>query len=617
MHGSLYRRAAYYGVPMLFCLAVHQFALKTWFFQDDFAWLSLRLGIDSPSDLVHALFSPKAEGTVRTLSERLYFLVFPSLFGLNVVPFKVWTFLTELANIALLIQIARRLTGSPLAGFLAAILWTANAGLALALGWSSAYNEIAFAFIILLAFRLLLQYIDTGQRKYWIWQWIVFLLGFGVLELNVVYPALAAAYAWCCARTLLRRTLYLFIPSLLFIAAHFAFIPASSDPHYKMYVGSSPFTMLWTYWAYTLGGMRVLRDGWQPLALGLVVTIAISASMAFFAAMKLRRREWLPLFLLGWFIVVISPVLPLRDHFSEYYVVVPSIGLAILGAWMLASVRGLAAAAAAVLAVLYLTASIADLHMTERYFYARARRMKFMVLGLESLPKTDAGKTILLDGVDNDLFWSGVSDDPFRLLGISRVYLPPGSEALIDPYAAWGGVSRFVISFNDVVERLRNHDVVVLRLEERQLRNVTQAYLISASKKYVATRPGFVDVADPRFEALVGASWYPAEKDYRWMPKAATVKISVPPGAGQMLRITGFCPAAVVAQGPLEVSFRASGIQLGKAILRKPDQSFELSFPVPPNPPPMMEVEIEVNRTTQIAGDSRPLGLVFGTFTIK
>ncbi len=82
--GSAYRRIAYYGVPMLFCLALHQCALKTWFFQDDFAWLALRLGINSPSDLLHALFAPIAQGTVRTLSERLYFLVFPSLFGLNV-----------------------------------------------------------------------------------------------------------------------------------------------------------------------------------------------------------------------------------------------------------------------------------------------------------------------------------------------------------------------------------------------------------------------------------------------------------------------------------------------------------------------------------------------------
>ena len=62
---------------------------------------------------------------------------------------------------------------------------------------------------------------------------------------------------------------------------------------------------------------------------------------------------------------------------------VPSIGLSILGAWALASARGLAALVAAGLAILYCTVSIADLHMTEKYFYNRARPMKYMVLGLE------------------------------------------------------------------------------------------------------------------------------------------------------------------------------------------------------------------------------------------
>ncbi|HEV2689587.1 MAG TPA: glycosyltransferase family 39 protein, partial [Bryobacteraceae bacterium] len=193
------RQALYYGLPMLFCLAVHWMVLKTWFSSDDFAWLGLRLQVHSPSDLIDVLFRPQAEGTVRTLSERLFFLVFSTLFGLESPPFRIWAFLTQFANVVLLIQITRRLTGSELAGFVAPILWCANAGFALAIGWSAAYNQIACAFFMLLAFYLLLRYVDTGQRKYWIWQWVVFLLGFLVLELNVVYPALAAGYALCCA----------------------------------------------------------------------------------------------------------------------------------------------------------------------------------------------------------------------------------------------------------------------------------------------------------------------------------------------------------------------------------------------------------------------------------
>jgi len=185
---------------MLFCLAVHWLALKTWFLGDDFAWLGLRLELHSPRDLVHILFRPEAQGTVRTISERLFFLIFYSVFGLHAPPFRIWAFLTQFANIVLLVKIANQLTGSTAAGPIAAMLWTANAGLAVALGWSAAYNEIAFAFFILLAFYLFLRHIDTGEKKYWIWQWVVFLLGFGALELNVMYPALAASYALLCAR---------------------------------------------------------------------------------------------------------------------------------------------------------------------------------------------------------------------------------------------------------------------------------------------------------------------------------------------------------------------------------------------------------------------------------
>ena len=615
---SLYRQIAWYGLPILFCLALHQLALKTWFFQDDFAWLALRLDINSPADLWNALFSPKAQGTIRTLSERLYFLVFSSLFGLNIVPFKIWTMLTQFANIVLLMQIARRLTGSAAAAFLAAILWIANAGLALALSWSSAYNEIAFAFVTLLAFRLFLLYLDTGQRKYWIWQWIVFLLGFLVLELNVTYPALAAGYALCCVRRYFRQTLYLFIPSLLFIAAHFAFIPPSTDPHYQMHYASS-LGMLWTYLSYALGGLRDSQADWRPLWLGYSVAIAAGLALAAFAAAKFRRRDWLPLFLFGWFLAVISPVLPLRDHFTEYYVLVPGIGLAILGGWALAGVRGFTAPAAAVLAALYFTVSIADLHMTEKFFYNRARRAKYLVLVLEALPKTETSKTILIEDVDNDLFWSAISDDPFRLLKLDRVYLTPGAEARIDPASGAGIISRFTITFDDVVARLREHQLLVVRPDGRRLLDVTQPYLATVSTKYVALHPGFVDVADPIFQASLGPTWYLPEKDYRWMPKTATVKIAAPQHSGQRLSITGYCPASVLAVGPLAVSFRADGTPLGTATLRNPDQPFELSFPAPSKlaGSSMMEVEIEVSRTTRIPGDQRPLGLVFGTFTMK
>jgi dolichyl-phosphate-mannose-protein mannosyltransferase len=602
---------------MLFCLAVHWLDLKMWFFGDDFAWLGLRQELNSPGDLVHILFRPEAQGTVRTLSERLFFLVFYSIFGLHSPPFRIWAFLTQFVNIVLLVRIARRLTGSSAAGPIAAMLWTANAGLAVALGWSSAYNEIAFAFFVLLAFYLFLRHIDTGQQKYWIWQLLVFLLGFGALELNVMYPALAAGYALCCARAYFRKSLFLFIPSILFTAAHFIFVPAPTDPYYTMHVGAS-LGMLWTYWGFSIGALRSAPVDWRPLWLGLATVISISLGLALFAWKKLRDGTLLPIFLLGWFGLAILPVLPLSHHFTEYYVTVPSIGLALLGAWAMVEARGFTAAIALALAALYLTVSITDIHVTEKYNYARSRRVKYLVTGLESLPKAQANKKLLLAGIDNDLFWTSLYGDPFRLIGIRQVYIVPGSEKDIDPHPEWGGISRFVLGPTEAVLAVKSHQAVVLQLEGRRLLDVTNLYLPKLEQALDGKSFDWVDVVDPQYAGRLGPTWYPAETGFRWMPKTASVKIARPSKAGQVLKVKGYCPAAVVAGGPLEVSFRADGILIGEAS-PKNTGAFELQFRLPVEliGESMMEIEIEVSRTTQVAGDPRVFGLTFGTFTVE
>ena len=612
------RRIAYYGLPMLFCLAVHFLALRTWFSGDDFAWLGLPLDLKSNS-LAHVLFAPEAQGTVRTISERLYFLVFTWIFGLEAPPFRIWAFLTEFANIVLLIQITRRLTGSSLAGFLAPILWIANASLAIAMGWSAAYNEIAFAFFTLLAFRLLLEYIDTGETKYWIWQWVVFVLGFGALELNVMYPGLAAGYALCCARPYFRKTLWLFSPSILFTVVHFAFVKPPTDPYYQMHFDASIATTWWHYWLFGLGAWRPSAIDWRPPWLGLSIALAITVALVWFAAVRLRRRDWLPIFLLGWLFVTILPVLPLKNHFTEYYVMVPIIGIAILGAWAIAQARGWLIPAAVALAGLYFLVSIVDTHVTENYYYKQARKNKYLITALEALPQPDRANKILLSGIDNDTFWACVYDDPFRLIGITEIYLAPGTETAIDAHNEWGGISRFVINPSDAYLAISHGHAKIYEMDGRRLRDLTPIYQPALAAQYAAAHPDFVDVADLTYRSRLGPTWYQPERGFRWMPKTAVVTIAGPRHSGEVLEITGYCPALLVAQGPLDVWFRTEGIEIGKATLRQPDQDFKFDFPMPAKltGQQTLALEIEVSRTTQVGGDKRPLGLIFGTFRMK
>ncbi|HTS48398.1 MAG TPA: hypothetical protein VMH05_10670 [Bryobacteraceae bacterium] len=612
------RRIACYAIPLLFCLAVHWRDLRMWFFNDDFAWLGLPQLVHSPGDLVHVLFSPMAEGTVRTLSERLFFLVFSSVFGLHSPPFRIWVFLTTFASIVLLVDITRRLTGSALAGAVAAMLWTANAGLAMAIGWSSAYNQIAFAFFLLLAFRLLLLYIDTQQRKFWIWQWVVFILGFGALELNVMYPVLAAGYALCCARPFFRKTLLLFIPSALFAAWHLLFIPAPTDPYYHPYYGAALLATFWQYWSYALGALRDAPEDWRPLWLGVSCTLAVTAALLLFAVGKLRKRDWLPMFLLAWFVAMILPVLPFKNHFTEYYVTAPALGLAMLAGWALSKVRGALLAAAVAICAVYLTVSLQDTTVAERYFYDRSRKLKYLITGLQALPKADASKKIILAGVNNDLFWTGFLEDPFRLIGITDIYLLPGSERAIDTHPEWGGIGRYVLSPDNALQILTRHEGAVYQLEGRQLRDVTAPHWTELAE-YVALHSRFLDVGDPASTSRLGPTWYRIENQFRWMPQKATLKIAGPQKDGQLLEVTGYCPAPLLASGPLEVTFLGDGVKIASAKLTDPDKQFDLQFPIPPQlvGRQQLEIEIEVNRTAHIPGDPRQLGLIFGTFRIK
>src|SRR4029077_6940866 len=157
----------------------------------------------------------------------------------NALPFRVVIFATQFANLALVASIGARLTGMRAAGFWAAILWIVNGSLVEPLGWACTYNQVMCGCFLLLAFHFLLRHIQTGRNRYYASQWITFLLGFGALETNLIYPALAAAYTFLCARKYFRRTLPLFGASAIYVAAHLAASPVQKDGVYAMHFDGS------------------------------------------------------------------------------------------------------------------------------------------------------------------------------------------------------------------------------------------------------------------------------------------------------------------------------------------------------------------------------------------
>ena len=91
--------AIWWLVPIVFLFVLYADGLQTWFAQDDFAWLSLLRDVHSFHDVIHTLFAPAAQGTIRPWSERGFFLLFESLFGLDSLPFRICVFVTMTANL--------------------------------------------------------------------------------------------------------------------------------------------------------------------------------------------------------------------------------------------------------------------------------------------------------------------------------------------------------------------------------------------------------------------------------------------------------------------------------------------------------------------------------------
>ena len=608
-----WRRAAWWIAPALICLLVHWRDFASWFRADDFAWLGLGLNRHGLHDYLVALFAPMAQGTIRPWSDRLFFLAGFQLFGFDALPFRIVIFATQFANLALVAWIGTRLTGRRAAGFLAAVLWTISDTAVLPLGWASAYNQVLCGFFLLLAFHFLLRYVETGEARFNRYQWIAFLLGFGAMEVNVVYPALAAAYALLCARKYLARTCLLFVPSVVYVAIHLWAAPGK-DPAYVLHFTGAMLRTLAKYWAWVVGPYEFWAPFPMPLWLIPTAVGLISLGLLAFAA----RRGKVAIFCLAWFVIVIAPVLPLRDHVMEYYAFLPAIGLCWLGGWALVTTwqsaswtRNVALGLATIYVLIMLPRTVA----ASAYNYNVSERVRNLVEGAARAHELHPDATLLLDGVDTELFYNGILEHPFRLLGMDRVYLTPGSERHIDAHAELGDVGEFVLPASELAKALENDQIAVYDVRGPQLRNITTEY---ASQPHDLGLPRRIDVGSPLAAPLLGPEWYAADDSHRWMPRRASLRMAGPASAGQELYLRGYYPAEQFRRGPVTVTASVNSLTLGSQAIRAAGD-FELAFPLPASVVGQgaIQIVVEVSRTFRAGSDIRDLGLAFGEFEIR
>jgi len=620
--GSLWKRAgrlAWWVLPPAFCLALYWNGLDIWFRDDDFVWLGLRFRVASWRDLWQALFTPTEHGTFRPLSERAYFLIFGSLFPLEALPFRLWAFLTQFANLALVASITRRLTGSRLAGLLAPVFWTANSNLATAMDWSSAYMQLLCGFFILLAFHFLLRHLETGRWRYYWLQWAVFLTGFLAMETNLVYPALASVYTLLCARRHFRRTLPLFVASLVFVVFHMSQVPKQAAGPYALHFDSALPGTLATYWHWAWEPRNLSALTGYPEWVGPAGVVLFSLTLLAFTLWSMRRRNWRPLVFLAWFVILLGPVLPLREHLSPYYLTLPTAGLGMLAACAVAAawragtpwkVIGVAGSAC------YLLISVPGAWGAVRFDYERAQQTKALVFGVVRARQLHPRRAIVLTRLSNELFWSAVWDRAFEAAGVARVYLDQDSEAHLQPDVSRMELSAFILPDELLAEGLARDELAVYQVGGARLKNVTRLYRDSLRVPR-GRAPRRVDVGIPLARYLLGPTWHADEGGRRWMPRRATLRLGGPRSASDRLHVYGYCPGLLLQPGPLAITVSADGVSLATVMITRSDAPFRFDFALPGElvGRPEMEIEVQVARTVSVAG--RELGLVFGVFEVR
>ena len=172
----------------------------------------------------------------------------------------------------------------------------------------------------------------------------------------------------------------------------------------------------------------------MPGPIGFWVAFAAALLLGAFLGFRLWKRDLLPLLGVAWFICFLAPMLPLQNHFSDYYTTIPSFGFAMVAGghfngrwWQVGALRGVAAA----VVVLFAWSEVAETEAMERWYRSHSGQIHSVLDTLREVTQRRPVDTVLLAGVDDDLYVSGLLDNPFRLYGIQRAYLMPGSESLI------------------------------------------------------------------------------------------------------------------------------------------------------------------------------------------
>jgi hypothetical protein len=405
--------------------------------------------------------------------------------------------------------------------------------------------------------------------------------------------------------------------SVGYFALHRLVAPMPTTGPYALHFDSSALKTLAVYWKWSLAPEPMVRFGYSHFA-AVMVFLSGSLAVTAFVATELLARRFTVLFFLAWFAVTLAPVLLLPGHRTDYYLTIPVIGIAMLGAaaagryWNgLFFQRGLMLIPIAV----YLWFMVPVTRAVTHWWRVKSISVRALVLGASAARATHPGKAIVLDGVTTELFNLSLDHSPFVAAGVDDVYLTPESALTINPDSGMASLESLVPEPEALWHGIAHNDVVVYSVQSDRLRNITEGYTRRQAGRTVDRLPSRVDVGDFLYSWLLGPTWLPPESGIRWMPGSATVRIGVPE-AGRRLELEGRCPQAQLLASSRHLMVLVDGVVAGDTRIYDSESTFRRLFPLSAVSAGKKTVELEIRVDPVDRKDGQDYGLVFGEIAI-
>ena len=229
-------------------------------------------------------------------------------------PFRIVVFATQFANLALISTMMRPMTGSPLAGLVAPVLWLASPVIYLPMTWNSPITRSAsfcyrpFFYSAPSTYRhrskeALYRYV--GDVPAWIR---------GIRTERCVSCDRVFVYGALCSPVHAHRCADV-LGLVAYTLWHRSIGQSLSGGVYAM--DFHPQRMLWAFGKYlwlAVSAAPAARLHEFSLLTSDACSIAALISIAVALAVLLWKRLWLGAFFGGWFVLTLAPYLPLADH---------------------------------------------------------------------------------------------------------------------------------------------------------------------------------------------------------------------------------------------------------------------------------------------------------------